>query len=256
MKQLTRLTKTPTGRAVLAWVAASYLRLIHRSNRWRCEIPEETRAILDGDKPFIACFWHGRMATMRAAWQGRPEGFHMLISGHRDGVLIARAMDRLGFRTLSGSSRRGGASGLKQMLTVLRAGGCVGLTPDGPRGPRMRAKIGAIKAAQLAGVPLVPVSGSATRCRFLGSWDRFCVVQPFGRGEIRFGAPITVPREADDAELERLRLVLERSLNALSAAADQRCGHAPIEPAPAQATSHATQAPQPSPAGSVHHAGA
>ena len=95
----------------------------------------------------------------------------------------------------------------------------------------MRAKLGAIKAAQLAGVPLLPISGAARRRRVLGTWDRFCLALPFGRGVVLWGEPIEVPDEAGRAELERLRLMLEDRLNEMTTEADRRFGQSVIEPA-------------------------
>jgi hypothetical protein len=107
----------------------------------------------------------------------------------------------------------------------------------------MRAKPGAIKAAQLSGVPVLPVSGAVGRRRILGSWDSFCLALPFSRGVIQWGDPIEVPRQADDAELERLRLRLEDRLNHLTNEADRRFGQSEILPAaetPARTGSAAT----------------
>jgi lysophospholipid acyltransferase (LPLAT)-like uncharacterized protein len=170
------------------------------------------------------------MIMMRAAL---PRGItmHVLISEHRDGQLISRALTSLGVATVVASSRDGGAAALRSMHRLLAGGESVGITPDGPRGPRMRAKPGAIKAAQLSGVPILPVSGAVGRRRILGTWDSFCLALPFSRGVIQWGEPIEVPRHADDAELERLRLRLEDHLNRLTAEADRRFGQAAIAPA-------------------------
>ena len=149
----------------------------------------------------------------------------MLISSHRDGRFIADAIEKIGFQTVSGSSRRGGGPALVGLTRILRQGGAVGITPDGPRGPRMRAKAGAIKAAQISGVPVLPVSGSLRHVRFLHSWDRFCVPRPFSRAVIAWGSPIYVPRDADDTLLEAKRHELEQALNDLTAQSDQRMGH-------------------------------
>jgi lysophospholipid acyltransferase (LPLAT)-like uncharacterized protein len=66
----------------------------------------------------------------------------------------------------------------------------------------------------------------------LKSWDRFLVPLPFARCVYVFGTPIEVPKDADEATLERLRLDVERQLNDLTAEADRRLGRAPVEPAP------------------------
>src|SRR5690606_17139587 len=111
-------------------------------------------------------------------------------------------------------------------------GACVGITPDGPKGPRMRVKPGAIKAAQLAGVPIVPVSASSRPARLLGSWDRFLLMLPFGRARVIWGEPLAVPRRAGEDELAALAGELERRMIALTEAADRSLGRPTVAPDP------------------------
>jgi lysophospholipid acyltransferase (LPLAT)-like uncharacterized protein len=226
-----RLFRSGPVQSILAWLAAQYIRLLLLTTQWTVICPPETERCLAKGQPFIACFWHGRLIMMRAAL---PRGItmHVLISEHRDGQLISRALADLGVATVGASSRRGGASALRSLCRLLARGENVGITPDGPRGPRMRAKAGAIKAAQLSGIPILPVSGAVGRRRILGSWDSFCVALPFSRGVIQWGEPIRVPRDAGKAETERLRLLLEERLNGLTADADRRFGQTAIVPAP------------------------
>lgn len=219
------------GQAALAWCAVQYLRIVRLTNRWVRRASPEAEVLLDNQTSFIACFWHGRLSTMRAAWPHDPGRFHMLISGHSDGAIIARAMRRLGFPVISGSSRRGAVPALRSIKRVLAGGACVGVTPDGPRGPRMRAKLGAIKAAAATGAPILPVSGAVRRCTLLNTWDRFMAADFFSRGIILYGEPIMVPLGADRATLERCRLELEKRLNDLTAEADRYCGLDPVKPA-------------------------
>ncbi len=230
MSRRKRLLRSGPVQSSLAWLIAHFIRLQFLTTQWTVVCPPNTERCLAKGRPFIACFWHGRMIMMRAAL---PHGItmHVLISEHRDGQLISRALASLGVATVAASSRQGGAAALRSMQRLLARGGSVGITPDGPRGPRMRAKAGAIKAAQLSGVPILPVSGAVGRRRILGSWDSFCLALPFSRGIIHWGEPIEVPREADDAELERLRLRLEDHLNRLTADADRHFGQAAIAPA-------------------------
>ncbi len=230
MMSFARLVRTEPVQAALAWLAAQFIRLVHMTTQWTVVQPPVTERFLSSGRPFIACFWHGRMLLMRAAL---PSGttIHILISEHRDGILISRALANLGVMTVAGSSKRGGVSAFRSMQRLLAEGQTVAVTPDGPRGPRMRAKLGAIKAAQLAGVPLLPISGAARRRRVLGTWDRFCLALPFGRGVVLWGEPIEVPDEAGRAELERLRLMLEDRLNEMTTEADRRFGQSVIEPA-------------------------
>jgi lysophospholipid acyltransferase (LPLAT)-like uncharacterized protein len=226
-----RIVRSRAGRTLLAALASLYIRVIHRTTRWKQVVPPATAALLESGAPVIIAFWHGRMIVMRGAWTHRPDALHLLISDHRDGRVISRALEILGFGTVAGSSRRGGTTALRTINRLLRDGATVGITPDGPVGPRMRAKAGAVKAAQVSGAPIIPVSGGVARRRLLGSWDRFCLCLPFTRGLILWGEPLAVPRKADAATLEARRVELEHRLNALTEKADATLGLAAPEPA-------------------------
>lgn len=233
MKAVKRFVKSDGFQRALAWAAAQYMKLAYLTTRWTIVSPPAFDAIRRAGEPFILCFWHNRLMIVRPGLP-RQARVHMLISGHRDGLLISRAIAHFGVETIAGSTSRGGLGALREMQRLLRAGGIVGITPDGPRGPRMRAKPGAIKAAQLSGAPLVPLTCAFSRRRVLGTWDRFCFAKPFGRALIIWGEPIYVPRDADATEQERLRQKLEDELNAITQEADRRLGLPAIAPAPAE----------------------
>ena len=235
MNPVKSLFKSDRAQNALAWLAARYLHLVDRTTRWTVVRPPASDKIQSDRQGFIVCFWHGRMIMMRAGVY--PDVvIHMLISEHRDGTLITKAVAGLGIRQVAGSSRRGGVAALRAIQRLLAQDQCVGITPDGPRGPRMRAKPGAVKAAQLSGKPMIPLSYAVSHRRILGSWDRFYLPLPFCRGIILWGEPIHVPRRADSEELDRLRTLLEARLNALTAEADRHFGHPVIAPAAQSAT--------------------
>jgi len=216
--------------SLLALLIAFYIRIIGWTTRWQHEGFEPALELRARWQPFILCFWHGRIAAMPHC---DPDRSHMaaLISGHRDGRLIARTIRQLGLGVIEGSSNRGAEAGLMESARHLHQGGMVAITPDGPRGPRMRAAAGAVKLAALTGAPIYPVSCATSRRRELGSWDRFLLPWPFGRGLFLMGSAIVVPRDADLTAIEAMRLTLEQKLNEVSADCDRRMGHRPIEPA-------------------------
>lgn len=119
---------------------------------------------------------------------------------------------------------------MRAMLRILKDGGSIGITPDGPHGPRMRVSPGTIALAKFSGVPLLPTTFSSTKGKIFRSWDHFFLAGLFGKGVFLWGDPIYVPRDADAAEMERLRLELENSLNTLTRLADDKCGREPVEP--------------------------
>ncbi len=124
---------------------------------------------------------------------------------------------------------------MRAMLRALRAGECVGLTPDGPQGPRMRASPGIVQVARLAGVPIVPIAFAARPSKLINSWDRFMVPLPFGRGVIRWGNPVEVARDADEAAVREAAKLLEDRLNKLVHDLDEALGLAKVQPAMAEA---------------------
>lgn len=227
---LKRFLKSDGLRRVLCWLGSLYIRFVHATGRWQVIGGDAARDLWAQEKPFILCFWHGRLLMMPHCWR-RDRTIHMLISKHRDGQIIARTVGHFGIRTVAGSSSKGGAQALRAMVKALKAGECVGITPDGPRGPRMRATDGIVSLARLSGVPIIPATFGAARGRVLGSWDRFLIAWPFGRGVIVWGDPIEVPRDADAAQLETARAEVEDALNAITAEADRLTGRDPVAPA-------------------------
>ena len=88
--------------------------------------------------------------------------------------------------------------------------------------------------ARLTGAPLLPVAFGCRPRRLLGTWDRLALALPFAQGVFVWGAPISVARDADAEELERVRLQLEQGLNAVTFEADRLTGQMPVEPAPVE----------------------
>jgi lysophospholipid acyltransferase (LPLAT)-like uncharacterized protein len=226
-----RVLQSEVVRRLFCWLAAQYIRLVHWSGQWRVVGDEVPKRYWDEGKPFILAFWHGRLLMMPYCWD-RRRAIHMLISQHRDGQLIAHTVSHFGIRAAAGSSTRGGAQALRTLVRALANGDCVGITPDGPRGPRMRASDGIVSLARLAGVPIVPAAYGTTRGRFLDTWDRFLLAWPFGRVVVVWGKPIAIDRDAGTEAAEVARRLIEDGLIAVTAEADRLTGRTPVEPAP------------------------
>ncbi len=226
-----RILKSPAAQKALAFVVAHWIRFTWRTIRWQRIGWDGLDAHLAAGKPLIVCFWHGRLAMMRFGWPDQAPPISILISAHPDGRVIAEAMHFLDIGTVKGSSGKPVTGAIREMRALLAAGECVGITPDGPKGPRMRAQMGAVKLAAMTGVPLLPATYSVSRRKVLGTWDRFLVPWPFGRGVYHWGPPIEVPEGADREVLEDRRRALEDAMNALTAEADQHCNQTAIAPA-------------------------
>ena len=156
--------------------------------------------------PFIFVLWHSRILPLLALH--KREGVVLLISRHRDGEYLADLAQGWGYRSVRGSTQRGGEVGLLGLVRALQGGAVVAVTPDGPRGPRERVQPGAIAAAQHAGVPLIATGARAASAWYLGSWDRMCLPKPFAAVDVRYSAPIGIGPGKDGlrqgiAEVER-----------------------------------------------------
>lgn len=231
MRPLKKVLRRTEIKAFLCRVASLYMRFASWTTRWEIVGAEHPRQHWDSGRPFLGCFWHGRMMLVAPTWP-REIPVDVLISRHGDGRFISTVIGHLGMGTIEGSTSRGAVTALRGVIRTLRAGRIVAITPDGPRGPRMRAAGGLVLAAAAARVPVIPVSAAMRHCRILGSWDRFILPLPFGRGVIVWGEPILLPADTDQDAIEAGRLAIEGALNRLSEDADRRMGHVPIAPAP------------------------
>jgi lysophospholipid acyltransferase (LPLAT)-like uncharacterized protein len=238
-----RLTKTlgrkPLVQRSLAALAAGLMGAVRATTRWQSVGESVAAEAQAGRAPAIVAFWHNRLAMMPACWPV-PAPFHMLISSHPDGRLVANTIAHFGFGSIAGSSTRGGSDAMRQLVRAIKGGASVGITPDGPRGPRMTVGDGVLALARLTGAPILPLSVSVSRRIVLNTWDRLIVPLPFGRGAMIWGNPIAVPRDASETEIAALRISLEKELLRVSAEADHRAGHRPMtkdaaEPADARA---------------------
>ncbi|WP_419798561.1 MAG: lysophospholipid acyltransferase family protein [Terasakiella sp.] len=230
MSLLKSIIKSDGFRKILCWIGAQYIRFVYATGRWQVVNGETAQGYWDADKPFILAFWHGRILLMPYCWN-RKKAINMLISQHRDGQLIARTVGHFGIQTIEGSTSKGGATALRAMLKSLKNGDCIGITPDGPRGPRMRASNGVVNVAKMAQVPVIPCAFGSVSRKHVRSWDRFCVAFPFSKGVFVWGNPIYVPKEAKGAELEAYRLKVEDELTRVTNESDRLTGHPPVEAA-------------------------
>jgi lysophospholipid acyltransferase (LPLAT)-like uncharacterized protein len=211
-------------RRLACWAIHWYIRFVYATNRWSVEGAERPRRLSREGRTFIVAFWHGRLLMMPLAWH-QLAPFHMLISAHPDGRIIAGAMTYFGIETIAGSTRRGGSAAFRTMLKRLKDGGCVGITPDGPHGPAMNASLGIVNIARRARVPILPLTYATSRRRVLATWDRFHFALPFGRGVYLWGEPIEIAADLDEAGVEHARRLVETRMVDMVREAERRVGH-------------------------------
>jgi lysophospholipid acyltransferase (LPLAT)-like uncharacterized protein len=159
-------------------------------------------------------FWHNRMFIFPWLHSGilPGRGGVVLTSASGDGQIIADVCAQFGFAPVRGSSSKKGMQALMALAECVKAGRDIGITPDGPRGPRYQMAMGVIKLAQLTGGLLMPVHVRYDRAIRLPTWDGFLLPLPFSGVEIEIAAPFTLPRKMTDEECEKQRAELERMM--------------------------------------------
>ena len=234
MRVFQTVIRHPKVQDTLCWLIAAYVRFVRWTGRWKIVGDDALLEFMKTGKPFIVSFWHGRLLMMPFSHNKQGRSVDMLISNHPDGRLIAKTVGRLGIGTIVGSTSQGGTKAARELTRRLRdQRGIIGITPDGPRGPRMRAGGGVVALARLTEAPIFAIAYSTNRGKLLKSWDRFLLPYPFCRGVFAWGDPVHVPKDADKEVLESKRNEVEMALNAVLRRCDEMMGRPVVEPSPA-----------------------
>jgi lysophospholipid acyltransferase (LPLAT)-like uncharacterized protein len=178
---------------------------------------------LQAGRQIIFAGLHEGMMMLPYHFRDRTDGV-VMVSRSRDGDIIADTVERFGMRAVRGSSGRGGRDALDAMIEALKAGGVsAGVIVDGPRGPALEAKMGALVLARATGLPVVPGTWWARPMFRVRSWDRTIVPLPFSRIVFAFAPALFVAPDASAEALEEARLTLTRRLAEARAAAQAAC---------------------------------
>lgn len=199
----------------LGWVVILLLGL---TLRLRLQGREYFEQLVATGKGVVFALWHGRVVGPMLLH--RRQGIVVLVSQHLDGEMIARTVHRLGYKTIRGSSTRGGKEAFQQMTTVLKEGKYCAVTPDGPKGPRHHFKAGTIYMAQQAGAYILPLTFAAENKIQFNSWDRFILPKPFSKVVAVYGKPFFVDPELQGEALELLVRQVEAEMIELVKTAD------------------------------------
>ena len=194
---------------------AGLIRLVALTLRYRIEDPEGL-LVRQPSQARIWAFWHNRILLMPYLYERLCPGRRMLmlVSRSRDGEFITRIMNRFRIDGARGSSSRGGSDALRELLRELERPQArdIGITPDGPRGPRGKVQDGVLALAANSGIPIYPVTAHYSRFWELPSWDRFQIPQPGAICRVVIGPAVAAPRSLEPAELDRVRRELEQRL--------------------------------------------
>lgn len=190
---------------VVPFIGSFIIRVLYFTNKKIFHAPQT----LD-DKPFIMACWHGELLMIPYAYTHYKKNPHvkLIISEHFDGNLIAKTLAFFNFQTIRGSSTRGGIKALLMSIKELKNGYDLGITPDGPKGPRHEVSDGIVVMAQKTGAKIVLVEIKPSSYWQLKSWDKFVIPKPFGVIEYYISDMIDI----STLEFEEARRVIKEGL--------------------------------------------
>lgn len=190
---------------IVPFLASILIRVLYYTNKKKFHSPESI-----GDEAIIFACWHGELLMLPylySKYRKKPN-VKVLVSSHFDGMLVSKTMKYFGIKTIFGSTNRNAARVLIQAIKTLKSGYDLGITPDGPKGPRYEVADGIIVMAQKANVKIVLTRIFPTKYWQFNSWDKFKVPKPFGT--INYYS--TPPLDVSDLSLEEARILIKEGL--------------------------------------------
>ena len=221
---LKKIGKNAFVQTLLGRLLYLYVKLVYKTSRWTIEGARDE--YLSGDFSYLAIFWHGRGISdiFLKMHKGIDKKVSVLVSMHRDGRIMASAMEAVGVETIDGSSKRGGAAAALEIIKALKQpGNMIALSPDG-REPGYKMTDGVVVMAKKSQRPIVLSAFSAKRGILLNTWDRYFIPFPFNKGVVVMSEPIYVPADLDKDGIEEWRRMLENRLTELTREADRLAG--------------------------------
>ncbi|MFT7525947.1 MAG: lysophospholipid acyltransferase (LPLAT)-like uncharacterized protein [Arenicella sp.] len=179
-----------------------------------CRVRWHNRQTLDElsqvDRALVMCMWHSSSTT--ATWVLRNTAITVMVSNSRDGEYVSRLANLFGIQTLRGSSSSGSAKAIRSGLKVLAKKRILGVTPDGPRGPKFKMQNGALWFAASSKAPIVPIHIESTRQWMLKSWDGHCLPKPFSTIHVGVGKPTWVDKSELETNLDAVTARVEQTM--------------------------------------------
>lgn len=167
----------------------------------RFKMTPEVRAMYESQGRAIAfTLWHNRLFVTAEIFRRYRKGhpIYCLVSASKDGAWLDAFFSVCGMRTVRGSSSRLGREAATALVEVAKAGNDIGITPDGPRGPRYDFKGGALIVARRAKMRVLLLGARFEAAWQLKSWDRFYIPKPFST--VHISAEMVEPEGLEDRE--------------------------------------------------------
>ena len=175
----------------------------------------------NNDKPFILAFWHSQLMMIGFSWK-KNKNVNILASGHSDGRFGAIVGKYFNLNNIQ-TSKKNNSISLRPIFKLLNDNNYIGITPDGPRGPKEIVSEGIIKIAKSSKVPIIPVGFWSSKNYKLKSWDSFLITLPFSKCSFVWSKPLEIPYNIQENQIQHYQKLLQEKINQNVKRAQNNC---------------------------------
>ena len=205
-----KLLKNIIVQYILGFFTFLYISAVNMTSSIQFENESIPKQFWNNDKPFILAFWHSQLMMIGFSWK-KNKNVNILASGHSDGRFGAIVGKYFNLNNIQTSKKNKNIS-LKSIFKLLNDNNYIGITPDGPRGPKEIVSEGIIKIAKSSKVPIIPVGFWSSKNFKLKSWDSFLITLPFSKCSFVWNKPLEIPYNIQENQIQHYQKLLQKKL--------------------------------------------
>jgi len=206
---------------ILGFFTFLYIRAVNFTSSIQFENESIPKQFWNNDKPFILAFWHSQLMMIGFAWK-KKQNVNILASSHSDGRFGAIVGKYFNLNNIQTSEKNKSVS-LRSIFKLLNDNNYIGITPDGPRGPKEIVSEGIIKIAKSSKVPIIPIGFWSSKNFKLKSWDSFLITLPFSKCSFVWNKPLEIPYNIQENQIQHYQKLLQEKINQSVKKAQNNC---------------------------------
>ena len=206
---------------ILGFFTFLYIRVVNFTSSIQFENESIPKQFWNNDKPFILAFWHSQLMMIGFSWK-KNKNVNILASGHSDGRFGAIVGKYFNLNNIQTSEKNKSVS-LRSIFKLLNDNNYIGITPDGPRGPKEIVSEGIIKIAKSSKVPIIPIGFWSSKNFKLKSWDSFLITLPFSKCSFVWNKPLEIPYNIQENQIQHYQKLLQEKINQSVKKAQNNC---------------------------------
>ena len=216
-----KLLKKKFVQNILGFFTFLYIRAVNFTSSIQFENESIPKQFWNNDKPFILAFWHSQLMMIGFSWK-KNKNVNILASSHSDGRFGAIVGKYFNLNNIQTSEKNKSIS-LRFIFKLLNDNNYIGITPDGPRGPKEIVSEGIIKIAKTSKVPIIPIGFWSSKNFKLKSWDSFLITLPFSKCSFVWNKPLEIPYNIQENQIQHYQKLLQEKINQSVKKAQNNC---------------------------------